>query len=103
VQDSRQNYKKIWHVDAKGEARIRLRNMKQGKRSGTEYWHEFRLVSSEPEFADSTVGEQHLEEMITDLPNAWGASSKDYEDLEALAQWAIQKETKLVTVRHIQG
>jgi len=41
--------------------------------------------------------------MITELQNAWGASSEQYEDLEALAQWAIRKETKLATVRHIQG
>ena len=41
--------------------------------------------------------------MITELQNAWGASSEKYEDLEALAQWAIRKETKLATVRHIQG
>jgi len=41
--------------------------------------------------------------MIVELQNAWGASSKEYEGLEALAQWAIKKETKLATVRHIQG
>jgi len=41
--------------------------------------------------------------MIAELQNAWGASSEEYEDLEALAQWAIRKETKLATVRHIQG
>jgi len=40
--------------------------------------------------------------MIAELQNAWGASSEEYEDLEVLAQWAIQKETKLATVRHIQ-
>jgi len=38
-----------------------------------------------------------------ELQNAWGASSEEYEDLETLAQWAIRKETKLATVRHIQG
>ena len=37
------------------------------------------------------------------MQNAWGASSEEYEDLEALAQWAMLKETKLATVRHIQG
>jgi len=33
-------------IDAKGEARIRLKNMKQGKRSVTEYWTELRLGAS---------------------------------------------------------
>jgi len=90
-------------IDAKGEARIRLRNMRQGKRSVTEYWNEFRLVASEAELDDSTGGEVLLRGMIAELQNAWGASSEEYEDLEALAQWAIRKEIKLATVRHIQG
>jgi len=89
-------------IDAKGDARITLKNMKQGKRSVTEYWKEFRLVASEAELDDSTGGELHLGGMITELQNAWGASSAEYEDLKALAQWAIRKETKLATVRHIQ-
>jgi len=90
-------------IDAKGEARIRLKNMKQGKRSVTEYWNEFGLVASEAELGDSTGGELLLGGMITELQNAWGASSEEYEELEAVAQWAIRKETKLATVRHIQG
>ena len=77
--------------------------MKQGKRSVTEYWNEFRLVASEAELNDSTGGELLLGEMITELQNAWGASSEEYENLETLVQWAIRKETKLATVKHIQG
>jgi len=41
--------------------------------------------------------------MNTERHNAWGASSKEYENIEVLAQWAIRKETKLAAVRHIQG
>jgi len=90
-------------IDAKGEARIRLKNMKQGKRSVTEYWKEFRLGASEAVLDDSTGGALLLEGMIAELQNACGASSEEYEDLEALAQCAIRKETTLATVRHIQG
>jgi len=90
-------------IDAKGEARIRLKNMKQGKRSTTEYWNEFQLVASEAELDDSTGEELLLGGMVTELQNAWGTSCDEYEDLETLAQWAIRKETKLTTVRHIQG
>jgi len=90
-------------IDVKGEARIRLKNMKQGKRSVTEYWNEFRLVASEAELDDSTGGELLLGEMVPELQNAWGASREEYEDPEALAQYAIRKETKLAKVRHIQG
>jgi len=44
-------------IAAKGEARISLKNMKQGKRSVTQYWNEFRLVGREAEVEDSTGGE----------------------------------------------
>jgi len=77
--------------------------MKQGKRSVTEYWNEFRLVTSEAELDDSATGQLLLGRMLTELQNAGGATSEEYEDLEALAQWAIRKEIKLATVRHIQG
>jgi len=90
-------------IEAEGEARIRLKNMRQGKRSVTEYWNEFSLVASEAELDNSTGGELLIGGMMAELQNAWGASSEEYEDLEALAQWAIRKETKLATVRHIQG
>jgi len=54
-------------IDAKGEARIRLKNMKQGKRSVTEYWNKFCLVPSEAELDDSTGGELLLGGMIAEL------------------------------------
>jgi len=52
-------------IDAKGEARIRLKKMKQGKPSVTKYWNKFRLVASEVELDDSTGGELLLGGMIT--------------------------------------
>jgi len=75
--------------------------MKQGERSVTEYWNKFRLVASEAEMDDSTVGELLLGGMNTERQNAWGASSEQYKNLKVLAQWAIRKETKLATVRNI--
>jgi len=60
-------------------------------------------VASEAELDDSTGGELLLGGMIAELQKACGASSEEYEYLETLAQWAIRKETKFGTVRHIQG
>ena len=60
-------------------------------------------MASEAELDDLTGGELLLGGMIAELQNAWGASSEESKDLETLAQWAIRKETKLATVRHIQG
>jgi len=50
---------------------IRLKNMKQGKRSVTECWKEFDLVASEAQLEDATGGELHVGEMIAELQNAW--------------------------------
>ena len=44
-------------IDRKGEARNWLKKITQGKRTMTEYWNEFRLVSSEAELDDATEGE----------------------------------------------
>jgi len=60
-------------------------------------------VASEAELDDSTGEELLLGGMIAELQNTSGASSEEYQDHQALAQWAIWKEIKLATVRHIQG
>ena len=52
-------------------------------------------MGSKARLDDSTGGELLLGGMVTELQNALGASSEEYEDLEALAQWAIQKETNI--------
>ena len=87
----------------KGEARITLKNMKQERRLMTEYWNELRLVASKTGLDDSTAGEWLLGGMNSELQNARGASRDKYTTIAALANWAIEKETKLATVRHIQG
>ena len=64
----------------------------------TEYWNEFRLVASETGLDDSTAGEWLFGGMNPELQNGWGASSDKYTNITALANWAIEKETKLATV-----
>jgi len=73
-------------IDDKGEARIKLQNMKQGKRSVREYCDKFPLVAREAELDYSTVVELLLREMNTELQKAWGASSEEYQNIELLAQ-----------------
>lgn len=90
-------------TDAKYEARITLKNVKQGMRSISEYWNEFRLMATKTELDYSTAGEWLIGGMNSELQNAWGASSDIYTNILALANWGIEKETKLATVRHIQG
>lgn len=89
-------------IDAKGEARMKLKKMKEGRRSMTEYCNEFRLTAREAELDNSTAGEWLLSGRNTELQDSWGAVSNEYKGMAKLVQWAIRKETKLVTGRHIQ-
>lgn len=89
-------------IDKKGEARNKLKNIIQGKRTMTEYWSEFRLVSSEAELDDATEGEWLLAGMNPTLQNAWGMDSNTYEDVDTLARWAMEKETKLAMIKNVQ-
>ena len=68
-----------------------------------EYWNEFRLVSSEAELDDATEGEWLIAGMTTALQNAWGADNNIYEDVDTLARWAMEKETKLTMIKNLQG
>ena len=90
-------------MDRKGEARNRLKNITQGKRTMTEYWNQFRLVSSEAELDDATEGEWLLAGMTTTLQYGWRADSNTYEDCDTLARWAMEKETKLRMIKNLQG
>jgi len=73
-------------INAKGEARIKLKNMKQDKRLIRNYWNEFRLVGSDAELDNSRGGELLLGGMNTELQNTWEASSDEYESTEVLTQ-----------------
>ena len=89
-------------IDRKGKARNKLENMIQEKRTMTQYWNEFRLVSNKAELDDSTEGECLLAGMTTALQNAWGADSNTYQDVDTLARWAMEKETKLTIIKSLQ-
>ena len=68
----------------------------------TEYWNEFRLVSSGAELDNATEGEWLLMGMSSTLQNAWGGEIDPYESMDTLARWAIEKETKLAMIRNHQ-
>jgi len=73
-------------IDPKGEVRIRLMNMKQRTRSMTEYWNEYRLVTSEAELEDAPGGEWLLTGMNTKVQDTWGADSEEFSRTDTLAR-----------------
>ena len=54
-------------IDAKREARITLKNLKQKGKSITEYWNEFRPVASETKLDDGTAGKWLLGGIYSEL------------------------------------
>ena len=51
----------------------------------------------------TTAGEWLLAGMKTKLQEAWGNKSTPFSTTERLANWAIEKETKLAMVKHVQS
>ena len=68
----------------------------------TKYWSEFGLVSSEAKLDNATEGEWLLAGMNPTLQNAWEMDSHTYEDVDKLARWAMEKETKLAIIKNVQ-
>lgn len=90
-------------IDAKETARNRLEKMRQGNRTMTDHWNEFRLVSTDAEYDDATLGRLLLRGISKALQDAWANGDTDFTTTENFAQWAIRKENRLNMVRHIQG
>ena len=40
--------------------------------------------------------------MTTALQNAWRADRNTYEEVATLAQWAVEKKTKLMMIKNLQ-
>src|SRR5207302_2097814 len=90
-------------VDPVGEARVKLKELYQGTSSMTAYWNDFRLIATEANLDQTTAGEWLLAGMKTKLQEAWGNESTPFTTTERLANWAIEKETKLAMVKHVQS
>ena len=90
-------------INAKESARNKLERMKQRTMTMTDYWNEFRLVSTDAEYDDATLGRLLLKGINKTLQDAWANGDQEFKDTDALAQWAIKKDNRLNMVRHIQG
>src|SRR5207302_781900 len=92
------------HYNAKNEARTKLETMKQGNRSMTEFWNEFRLTATEAESDEDTGLIRTLLRAMNEIPqNDWKTVSTPFETAEAMARWAIEQENKNHMIQHFQG
>jgi len=73
-------------VDPQGEARIKLRETEQGTTSMTEYWNEFRLIATEANLDEFTLGEWLITGMKRSLQEEWASDSAAFTTTTNLAE-----------------
>ena len=69
----------------------------------TDYWNEFRLLATNAEFEDGTNKRLLLKGMTSKLQEYWAQQEREFTSTEELAEWAVQKENKINTIKAIQG
>jgi len=87
-------------VNARDEARAKIRKLKQGQSSMTDYWNEFRLIASTAQMDGATMSEFLITGMRKELQQAWILAELDQDDVEAIALWAIKKEARMETLKY---
>jgi len=90
-------------VNARDEARAKIRKLKQGKSSMTDYWNDFGLIASTAQMDNATMSEFLIAAMKKELHQAWILAELDQDDVEAIALWAIKKEARMETWRYNQN
>jgi len=89
-------------IDEQGAARAKLMRMAQGSKGATEYWNEYRLITSQTGMDDATLTYHLMRGFKTELQEAWGMDGSDSQDPEFVANWAIKKETKMAAIKHMR-
>jgi len=87
-------------VNARDEARAKIRKLKQGQSSMTDYWNDFRLIGSTAQIDGATMSEFLIAGMKKELQQAWILAELDQDDVEAIALWAIKNEARMETLKY---
>jgi len=87
-------------VNARDETRAKIRKLKQGQSSMTDYWNDFRLIASTAQMDGATMSEFLIAGMKKELQQAWILAELDQDDVEAIALWAIKKEARMETLKY---
>ena len=89
-------------IDEEGAARAKLMRMTQGSKGDTEYWYEYRLITSQTGMDDATLTYHLIKGFKTVLQDAWGIDGSETQDPQLVANWAIKKETKMAAIKHMR-
>jgi len=66
----------------------------------TDYWNDFRLISSMAQMDNATMSEFLIAGMKRELQKAWILADLGQDDVEAIALWAIKKEARMETLKY---
>ena len=72
-------------IDEQGAARANLMRMYQGSKAATEYWNEYRLITSQTGMDDATLTYHLMRGLKTELQDAWGMDGLDSQDPQFVA------------------
>jgi hypothetical protein len=101
-------FKEVLHrhfgdIDARETARNEIEKLRQGKMNATDYWNKLRLLATEAQFDEATLGRACLRGFNKDLQDAWAQSEQEFTNTESMAIWAIEKENRIRMVKHLQN
>ena len=88
-------------IEERGAARAELMRTAQGSKRATKYWNEFRLIASQTGMDYTTLTYYLMKGFGTELQDTWGMDRSDSQDPQFVANWAIQKETKMGAIKHM--
>ena len=89
-------------IDEQGVASAKLMRMAQGSKGATEYWNEYRHITSQTGMDDATLTYHLMKGFKTKLQDAWGMDGSDSQDPQFVANWAIKKDTKMAAIKHMR-
>jgi len=89
-------------INEQGAARAKLMRMVQGSKGATEYWNEYRPIASQTGMDDTTLTYHLIKGFKAELQDAWGMDGSDSQEPQFVANWAIKKETKMATIKHMR-
>ena len=88
--------------DAEGTARNKIEKLRQGGETVTEYWNTYRLLSTDANMDDGTLQRCFIKGMSNDLQDAWPRAQTRHESVEELANWAVEQENRMITIKQIK-
>ena len=68
----------------------------------TEFWNNFRLLSPDANMDNGTLQRCFIKGMSRELQDAWPQAQTKHDSVEELANWAVEQENRMITIKQIK-